>query len=84
MASPDAGLTLRIGSRGPAVAEVQRRLTEHHQAPIDPPGHFGEDTELKVRRFQLKRGLLADGIVGPETMAALLTDDQEGANGSQD
>jgi len=38
---------------------------------VDPDGYFGEGTEAAVVRFQQKRGLLADGIIGPITWAAL-------------
>lgn len=63
--------TLRRGDYGPDVARLHDLLVEHHQASLDPRGVFGDDTDLKVRRFQLGNGLLADGEVGPETWAML-------------
>ena len=56
---------LRFGSRGPAVAEIQRALG------VDADGIFGPRTRAAVRSFQQRHGLLVDGIVGPQTRAAL-------------
>jgi Putative peptidoglycan binding domain len=56
---------LKYGSRGPAVAALQRRLG------IEADGIFGPITRGAVRAFQKRHGLLVDGIVGPQTRAAL-------------
>ena len=56
---------LRIGSRGPAVAKVQRALG------IEADGIFGPKTRAAVKAFQRSHGLVVDGIVGPKTRAAL-------------
>lgn len=58
-------VTLRTGSRGPAVAGVQRTLG------VSADGVFGPLTRGAVVAFQTARGLVADGIVGPRTRAAL-------------
>lgn len=62
---------LRMGSRGADVAEVQRMIVESgiYLRLID--GHYGSKTEAAVKTFQKAHGLLADGIVGPKTLAAL-------------
>jgi peptidoglycan DL-endopeptidase CwlO len=56
---------LRLGSHGPAVAAVQRKLG------VEADGIFGPITRAAVRAFQKRHGLLVDGIVGPQTRAAL-------------
>jgi peptidoglycan DL-endopeptidase CwlO len=66
-ASPSAGQpTLRQGSRGPAVTELQRRL-----GGLAADGVFGSRTRGAVVAFQSSRGLAADGVVGSRTWAAL-------------
>ena len=56
---------LAIGSKGAAVASVQRALG----VPAD--GIFGPKTRAAVVAFQKRHGLVPDGIVGPQTLAAL-------------
>jgi len=56
---------LRVGSRGPDVASVQRQLG------VAADGIFGPKTRAAVRSFQRRHGLLVDAIVGPQTRAAL-------------
>jgi hypothetical protein len=53
------------------VAALQRRLT-HAGFPIDVDGWYGPGTERTVRAWQRAHGLIADGIAGPRTQAALL------------
>ena len=63
----DYNQTIRQGSRGPLVAEVQEKLD------IDPAdGIFGPGTEKIVKHWQSSNGLVADGIVGPKTLGKLL------------
>ena len=61
-----AEVVLKKGHRGPPVAKVQRKLGVR---PAD--GDFGPITERAVKRFQRRRGLAVDGIVGPATRRAL-------------
>lgn len=63
--------TLRRGATGDAVREVQQRLRDwgYYEGQVD--GRFGPLTEKAVRFFQSKNGLTVDGVVGPETWAAL-------------
>lgn len=69
MADTDA--LSKMGSRGDEVRQVQTRLTElgYFSGKID--GIFGEQTRAAVVRFQKAKGLSADGIAGPQTLAAL-------------
>jgi peptidoglycan hydrolase-like protein with peptidoglycan-binding domain len=65
---------LRKGSTGMDVAHVQNLL--NRALPLPPPplwvdGIFGAKTDRKVREFQMKNRLAVDGVVGPQTKAAL-------------
>ena len=66
--------TLRRGDRGREVVDLQTRLQalgfRLGSRGID--GVFREGTELSVRGFQQKLGLLADGLVGPITWRELV------------
>ena len=65
-----AGIVLRRGSFGPEVERLQRLLNSAGY-PLTIDGDFGPATDLAVRQFQGDRGLVADGIVGQMTWAAL-------------
>lgn len=67
---------LRRGSEGDAVEVLQVRLRQQG-LPLTLDGDFGPATELAVKAFQARAGLLADGIVGPQSWAALIP--REGA-----
>ena len=61
--------------RGDDVSELQRRLNALGFDAGREDGIFGPDTETALRRFQRERGLeQPDGVCGPATIAALLTD----------
>jgi Putative peptidoglycan binding domain len=63
---------LRRGSRGPAVAELQRVLASWYpDLRLLPDGVFGPATDAAVRVLQQRAGLVADGVVGSLTRAAL-------------
>lgn len=74
---------LRLGDRGPAVADVQAALLGLGMLAVAPPSSpglavegtdaalFDAATELAVRHFQQVRGLSVDGRVGEETYRAL-------------
>lgn len=74
--SPGAGvLPLRRGDTGEAVRDLQERLTligygtggDHHE--------FGAATEASLRQFQSDRGLVVDGVCGPQSWNALVEAD---------
>lgn len=63
--------TLREGSTGDQVIALQAKLKELGFAPGNIDGDFGPRTASAVREFQRSVGLNEDGIVGPNTLAAL-------------
>lgn len=62
--------TLKHGERSQAVRELQRKLNEHG-AKLVTDGVLGDATEAAVRVYQVKVGLVSDGIAGPKTLASL-------------
>jgi peptidoglycan L-alanyl-D-glutamate endopeptidase CwlK len=62
---------LQLGSSGPEVADLQNTLRDHGFDPGASDGSFGEGTAAAVEAFQRSAGLGADGVVGPQTAAAL-------------
>ena len=63
--------TLRKGSSGDLVEELQVILNAKYGADLDVDGKFGAKTEAAVKAFQKSKGLTVDGICGPKTWAAL-------------
>jgi len=61
---------LRLGSTGPRVRQVQEKLRATGST-VSMDGTFGPKTRAAVKQFQKAKRLLADGIVGPRTWAAL-------------
>ena len=59
------------GDSGDLVVWVQEHLVSAGY-PIQVSGDYGYHTLLDVQAFQTSHGLTADGIIGPETWAALL------------
>lgn len=67
-----AAPTMKLGSGGSAVTELQNRLLA--LGYMDYPsatGYYGELTKTAVIRFQSRHGLSADGIAGPLTQNKL-------------
>lgn len=62
---------LREGSTGDQVIELQARLKELGFDPGVVDGDFGPKTTSAVHDFQQSEGLDADGVAGPQTLAAL-------------
>jgi peptidoglycan hydrolase-like protein with peptidoglycan-binding domain len=65
--------TVRKGSQGLQVAYCQNLLNARMPFPavLWVDGIFGQKTDQRVRQFQTTRRLTVDGIVGPQTLAAL-------------
>ncbi len=73
---------LRMGSRGPAVEDLQRRLAAAGFDPGPINGTFTAKTDAAVRAYQKANHLMVDGIVGPQTRGSLLgTSTTPAANG---
>jgi hypothetical protein len=62
---------IKPGMKGWDVAVLQYLLTRHALLRAKPDGRFGPKTEAAVLRFQRARGLVPDGVVGPETAGRL-------------
>jgi hypothetical protein len=65
------GRTLKKGSTGEAVKQLQTQLTARGFNAGNADGKFGPVTDAQVRAFQQKHANPADGLVGPKTWAAL-------------
>jgi peptidoglycan hydrolase-like protein with peptidoglycan-binding domain len=64
---------LGYGSAGADVTALQRVLAELGFDPGPADGQFGPATAAAVTAFQGSHGITPDGVVGPETWAALDT-----------
>ncbi|MBJ2270041.1 N-acetylmuramidase family protein [Pseudomonas sp. MF6772] len=62
--------SLRHGDRSQAVRTLQKNLN-NHGAKLDVDGSYGDNTEAAVRAYQLKIGLVADGVAGNKTQTSL-------------
>jgi peptidoglycan hydrolase-like protein with peptidoglycan-binding domain len=64
--------TLKLGTKGGYVAEMQTALVTHGNTALKPDGIFGPKTLIALKTFQGLNGLTVDGICGPKTWAQLL------------
>jgi peptidoglycan hydrolase-like protein with peptidoglycan-binding domain len=72
--------TVKAGDSGDTVTAIQYLLRQAGQ-DIDADGDFGDQTEKAVRAFQKAKRLTVDGIVGPQTWAALFVTVKKGDQG---
>ena len=63
--------TLRRGSRGAAVMQLQTALKALGFYTMKVDGIFGRGTDAAVRTYQRRNGLAVDGIAGPKTLGKL-------------
>ncbi len=76
-ASVVKGTTVKLpigeGDSGPFVQDIQEELMKagYRLPRFGADGHFGEETENAVMRFQKNYGLSVDGLVGPITLNKL-------------
>lgn len=75
---PDAAAAPAVAAANPesprgSISWVQNRLNANGAVPqLAVDGDLGPATIAAIRAFQTARGLVADGIVGPETLALLV------------
>jgi N-acetylmuramoyl-L-alanine amidase len=62
---------LSRGDAGPAVAEVRTRLAQLGLCPDTGSDVFDDPLDTAVRTFQQERGIIVDGVVGPQTFRRL-------------
>jgi hypothetical protein len=62
---------LSPGATGSQVKILQRALTSLGYSPGKADGDYGPSTQSAVEQFQAAKGLSPDGVVGPQTLAAL-------------
>ncbi|MFD5764877.1 peptidoglycan-binding protein [Streptomyces sp. NPDC127049] len=78
---PDPGV-LRVGSTGPEVEDLQRRLQRLHLYLGSADGTFGGFLEAALSRFQEARDIPEErGVYGPLTRAALHAETDRGGGG---
>jgi hypothetical protein len=70
--------TLKPGDTGSEVVQLQKALTAAGHSPGKADGNYGPATTDAVKAFQAAKGLTADGVAGPDTLAALSTALQSG------
>ena len=68
-----ADAVLRLESSGPAVQELQQRLSDLGFWVGELDGHYGQLTRQAVMAFQKAHGLDRDGVAGPDTRGKLPT-----------
>ena len=71
--------SLKIGSRGTEVANLQQRLKDLGYTIGKVDGIFGSQTQKAVKAFQKDNGLVADGIAGPKTIEKLSNPAKKGS-----
>ena len=64
-------MIVKLGDKGPHVAEIKKALSATGMIHITEGNYFDQETDAAVRLFQENNGLTIDGKVGPETMAEL-------------
>lgn len=69
--SSSSGSSLKLGSTGIKVRDLQQDLTKLGYYWADITGSFGSKTEAAVKNFQEKNNLTADGIAGTKTLNAI-------------
>ena len=69
--------SLSYGEKSDEVLKYQKRLYDLAYLTTEPDGTFGSDTLAAVKLFQELNGLIADGHIGPQTKAVLMSSDAQ-------
>lgn len=81
MASQTLAQTIGQGATGSEVTVIQERLQRLGYFNQSPTGVFGSITRSAVIQFQQDNGLIADGVVGEQTMRVLFSPTARGLSG---
>ncbi len=73
---------LKVGSQGEKVKEVQKMLKDLGYFDDEITGYYGTYTAACVKEFQQDANIEVDGIVGPEFMSAIKSDNAPSKNGA--
>ncbi|MEE0265567.1 MAG: peptidoglycan-binding protein [Acutalibacteraceae bacterium] len=73
---------LKIGSQGEKVKEVQQMLKDLGYFDDEITGYYGTYTAACVKEFQQDANIEVDGIVGPEFMSAIKSENAPSKNGA--
>ena len=65
---------LEYGEKSEVVLAAQKRLFDLGYMTSTPDGTYGEDTSMAIKVFQRNNALVADGYLGPDTRALLMSD----------
>jgi uncharacterized protein YcfL len=71
-------VTLRNGSTGEPVKELQRFLNRFLNLGLVIDGKLGPKTITVIKKWQKSKGLVADGLIGPKTKAMMNTQAENG------
>ncbi|MEI7688833.1 MAG: peptidoglycan-binding domain-containing protein [Candidatus Nomurabacteria bacterium] len=63
--------TLKNGSTGDAVKELQRYLNDTMNLGLVIDGKLGPKTIAIIKKWQISKGLVPDGLIGPKTKAMM-------------
>lgn len=72
--APVEDVYVQRGDKGERVSRLQKFMNDNFPSysKLDVDGDFGPLTESVVKQFQVRVGVLADGIVGPVTLRELV------------
>lgn len=77
-----ASASFERGDDGQEVLSIQKRLVELNYKVSNLDGDFGPETENAVKKFQADRGLVVDGVIGPQTYKMLMNKEMPPNRGS--